>query len=77
MHPVYDFEVPFAAVLGLRPETLRRYIRLRVVVPDAETTSGRSLFLADAASIERHRGSMRSYKTQTARAVRNVKKVYV
>jgi hypothetical protein len=66
-HPIYYFEVPFAAVLGLRPETLRRYIRLDVVIPDAETTSGRSLFLTDAMSIEGHRASVRSYKTRNAR----------
>jgi len=42
---------------------------------NAEATSGRSLFLADAASIERRRGSIRSYKTRAAHAVRNVKEV--
>jgi hypothetical protein len=45
------------------------------VTADAETTSGRSLFLADAASLERHRSSIRAYKTRAAHAVRNVKEL--
>jgi hypothetical protein len=73
--PIYDLEVPFAAVLGLRPETLRLYIQFGVVTPDAETTSGRSLFLADAVSIERHRASIRAYRVRTKNAVHNVKEL--
>jgi hypothetical protein len=70
---IYDFEISFAAVLGLRPKILRRYIRLGIVLPDAETTSGRSLFLADLASIERHRSSIRHYRFRMAAVVDNVK----
>ena len=44
--PVYDFEISFAEVLGIRYETLRRYVELGVFRPDAQTTSGRGLFLA-------------------------------
>jgi hypothetical protein len=41
--------------------------------PDAETTSDRSLFLADLANIEWHRTSIRHYRFRTAAAADNVK----
>jgi predicted site-specific integrase-resolvase len=72
--PIFDFKVPFAAVLGIRHETLRRYIKLGVIAPDAQTTSGRALFLADAASLERHKESIMTYKRRIAQSRHNVVK---
>ena len=72
--PVYDSEIPFAAVLGIRHETLKRYIELGVIAPDAETTSGRALFLADSASLERHRDSILAYRRRVTQSRHNLKK---
>ena len=50
--PVYDFELSFYQVLGIRWETGRRYRKLGVLKADAKTSSGRSLFLANAQTID-------------------------
>jgi hypothetical protein len=72
----YDFETRFAAILGLRPETLRRYIRLEIVVPDAITSTDRYLFLSSVASVERHRVSIRAYRLKTVSGRRSVKELH-
>jgi hypothetical protein len=71
--PVYDFEIPFAQVLGIRHETLRRHIELGFITPDAKITNGRPLFLAEAASVERHRESILAYRSRTVLARENMK----
>jgi len=71
--PVYDFEIPFAQILGIRHETLRRYIELGVITPDAQTTSGRPLFLVDTASPERHRELILAYRSRIALSRENMK----
>jgi hypothetical protein len=46
--PVFDSLDGFTFALGHRHETIERYLRLGVLKPDAVTTGGRPLFLADA-----------------------------
>ena len=72
--PTYDFEIPFAGILGIRHETLRRYLDLGIISPDALTTSGRALFLADSESLERHKESIMTYKRRITLSRHNVKK---
>ena len=64
----------FSAYLGIHPETGLRYLLLGVLTAGAVTASdNRPLFNVDPVSIERHRASIRVYRTRMRAAAHNVK----
>jgi hypothetical protein len=67
--PVYDFEIGFYRALGIRWETGRRYRKLGVLKPDAKTVSGRPLFRADLATLEKAKAAIAAHRVIQTRAV--------
>ena len=71
--PVYEFSGNyFATYLKLNAETGLKYLRLRVLIPDAKTANGRPLFKVDSASIERHKAAIRAYRVRAIAVRQNV-----
>ena len=56
--PVYEFEIAFYRLLGIRHETRQAYRRLGFLRADAETSTRRPLFKIDPESIARHRAAI-------------------
>jgi hypothetical protein len=72
---VYDSELEFYRALGLRWERGRHYRTLGVLNPDAQTVSGRPLFLADARTIEKAKTAVADYQAGQNRARVNLEEL--
>jgi hypothetical protein len=62
--PVFEFEIAFATALGLRHETIARYLQLGILKADAKTPTGRRLFRMDSGSVERAMNSINTYRAR-------------
>jgi hypothetical protein len=73
--PVYDSELGFYRALGIRWETGRHFRKLGVLKPDAKTVSGRPLYLADLATLEKAKARIADYRARQNRARANLQEL--
>ena len=69
------FRVRLYRALDIRWETGWHYRKLGVLKPNAETVSGRPLFLADLATIEKAKAAIADYRAEQTRAQINLQEL--